>query len=114
MSKLLASGAVAGFLETAELIKTWDDNGSDKLALNVFMNKTYAANALVLLASSSALTCFSYDMCFLIPHQFSDTKYLIERIYSDPSLQNYMKLRPFKVTEGPAEKPMFVVTHEDQ
>ncbi|KAM1069378.1 hypothetical protein TB2_001228 [Malus domestica] len=55
MLKLLASGAVAGFLETAELIKTWDDNGSDKLALNVFMNKTYAANALVLLASSSAL-----------------------------------------------------------
>lgn len=53
-------------------------------------------------------------MCFLIPHQFSDTKYLIERIYSDPSVLNYMKLWPFKVTEGPAEKLMFAVTHEGQ
>ena len=53
-------------------------------------------------------------MCFLIQHQFSDTKYLIERIYSDPSVQTYMKLWPFKVTEGPAEKPMLVVTHEGE
>ena len=48
MSKLLASGAVAGFLGTAEQVKAWDDAGADKLALDVFMNKTYAANALVL------------------------------------------------------------------
>ncbi|XP_040364892.1 heat shock 70 kDa protein 4 isoform X2 [Rosa chinensis] len=43
-----------------------------------------------------------------------DAKRLIGRRYSDASVQNDIKLWPFKVIEGPAEKPMIVVTHKGE
>ncbi|XP_004302793.1 PREDICTED: heat shock cognate 70 kDa protein-like [Fragaria vesca subsp. vesca] len=43
-----------------------------------------------------------------------DAKRLIGRRFSDISVQNDMKLWPFKVIEGPNDKPMIVVTHEGQ
>ncbi|KAM5556347.1 hypothetical protein ABKV19_023975 [Rosa sericea] len=41
-----------------------------------------------------------------------DAKRLIGRRFSDASVQNDMKLWPFKVTKGPEDKPMIVVTQE--
>ncbi|XP_028793976.1 heat shock 70 kDa protein [Neltuma alba] len=43
-----------------------------------------------------------------------DAKRLIGRRFSDPSVQNDMKLWPFKVIPGPAEKPMIVVTYKGE
>ncbi|XP_050387435.1 heat shock 70 kDa protein 4-like [Argentina anserina] len=43
-----------------------------------------------------------------------DAKRLIGRRYSDASVQDDIKLWPFKVIEGPAEKPAFVVIHEGE
>ncbi|XP_062002225.1 heat shock cognate 70 kDa protein-like [Rosa rugosa] len=43
-----------------------------------------------------------------------DAKRLIGRRFSDISVQNDMKLWPFKVIEGRDDKPMIVVTHEGQ
>ncbi|KAF7806544.1 heat shock 70 kDa protein [Senna tora] len=43
-----------------------------------------------------------------------DAKRLIGRRFSDPSVQNDMKLWPFKVVPGPAEKPMIVVTYKGE
>ncbi|XP_021813756.1 heat shock cognate 70 kDa protein-like [Prunus avium] len=41
-----------------------------------------------------------------------EAKRLIGRRFSDECVQNDMKHWPFKVVEGPAEKPVFVVTHK--
>ncbi|BBG97964.1 hypothetical protein Prudu_007244 [Prunus dulcis] len=41
-----------------------------------------------------------------------EAKRLIGRRFSDECVKNDMKHWPFKVVEGPAEKPMFVVTHK--
>ncbi|XP_004308867.1 PREDICTED: heat shock cognate 70 kDa protein-like [Fragaria vesca subsp. vesca] len=41
-----------------------------------------------------------------------DAKRLIGRRFTDASVQNDMKLWPFKVTKGPEDKPMIVVTQE--
>ncbi|XP_050384671.1 heat shock 70 kDa protein [Argentina anserina] len=43
-----------------------------------------------------------------------DAKRLIGRRISDPSVQADMKLWPFKVIPGPAEKPMIVVTYKGE
>ena len=47
--------------------------------------------------------------CFYI-----DAKRLIGRRFSDPTVQNDMKLWPFKVISWPAEKPMIVVTYKGE
>ncbi|KAG8367627.1 hypothetical protein BUALT_Bualt16G0091900 [Buddleja alternifolia] len=43
-----------------------------------------------------------------------DAKRLIGRRFSDPSVQNDMKLWPFKVIAGASEKPMIVVTYKGE
>ncbi|XP_061999495.1 heat shock cognate 70 kDa protein-like [Rosa rugosa] len=43
-----------------------------------------------------------------------DAKRLIGRRFSDASVQSDIKLWPFKVIEGPDDKPMIVVTHMGQ
>ncbi|CAL8125440.1 unnamed protein product [Prunus armeniaca] len=43
-----------------------------------------------------------------------DAKRLIGRRFSDACVQDYMKLWPFKVIEGPDDKPMIVVTNKGQ
>lgn len=50
LSKLLVSGAVAGFLGSSELVKAWEEYGVNREDINSFTNKTYAANGLVLLS----------------------------------------------------------------
>ncbi|BBH07638.1 hypothetical protein Prudu_019627 [Prunus dulcis] len=47
-------------------------------------------------------------------HPFADTKRLIGRRFSDASVQSDVKLWPFKVIEGPGDKPVIVVTHNGQ
>ncbi|XP_042483944.1 heat shock 70 kDa protein-like [Macadamia integrifolia] len=43
-----------------------------------------------------------------------DVKRLIGRRYSEPSIQNDMKLWPFKVAPGPGDKPMIEVTYKGE
>ncbi|XP_058186592.1 heat shock 70 kDa protein-like isoform X2 [Rhododendron vialii] len=43
-----------------------------------------------------------------------NVKRLIGRRFSDPSVQSYIKLWPFKVTPGPSDKPMIVVNFEGE
>lgn len=44
----------------------------------------------------------------------TDAKRLIGRRFSDASVQDDMKLWPFNVTSGPAEKPMIGVSHNGE
>ncbi|VVA15508.1 PREDICTED: heat shock [Prunus dulcis] len=48
------------------------------------------------------------------PNSIFDTKRLIGRRFSDASVQSDIKLWPFKVIEGPGDKPVIVVTHNGQ
>ncbi|KAI5318988.1 hypothetical protein L3X38_038696 [Prunus dulcis] len=48
------------------------------------------------------------------PNSIFDTKRLIGRRFSDASVQSDVKLWPFKVIEGPGDKPVIVVTHNGQ
>ncbi|CAM8948989.1 unnamed protein product [Rhodiola kirilowii] len=43
-----------------------------------------------------------------------NSKRLIGRKFSDPSVQSYMKLWPFKIISGPADKPMIVVDYKGE
>ncbi|BFG38605.1 hypothetical protein CerSpe_248790 [Prunus speciosa] len=43
-----------------------------------------------------------------------DSKRLIGRRFSDATVQNDIKCWPFKVVEGPADKPMIVVNHKGE
>ncbi|KAL6539348.1 70-kilodalton heat shock protein [Orobanche hederae] len=43
-----------------------------------------------------------------------DAKRLIGRRFTDPSVQSDMKLWPFKVISGPAEKPMIIVNYKGE
>jgi heat shock protein 1/8 len=45
---------------------------------------------------------------------FTDAKRLIGRRFSDSLVQNDIKLWPFKVIEGHADKPMIVVTYKGE
>ncbi|KAM1141341.1 hypothetical protein FF1_041265 [Malus domestica] len=60
---------------------------------------------------SSKLLCF---IVFLNVAPISDAKRLIGRRFSDPSVQNDLKLWPFNVTEGADDKPIIVVTYKGE
>jgi heat shock protein 1/8 len=51
---------------------------------------------------------------FIIFVLFADAKRLIGRRFSDSLVQNDLKLWPFNVIEGPADKPMIVVNYKGE
>jgi heat shock protein 1/8 len=61
--------------------------------------------------TSSTLVFLNHFFIFLL---FADAKRLIGRRFSDSLVQNDLKLWPFKVIEGPADKPMIVVTYKGE
>ena len=50
----------------------------------------------------------------MLPYYFADVKRLIGRRFSDSIVQKDIKLWPFKVIEGPEDKPMIVVTYKNK
>ncbi|KAB2631510.1 heat shock cognate 70 kDa protein-like [Pyrus ussuriensis x Pyrus communis] len=62
----------------------------------------------------SVLCCVSMRSYSKASTSISDARRLIGRRFTDASIQNDLKLWPFKVTEDPDHKPMIVVTHEGQ
>lgn len=58
------------------------------------------------------LLYFSYILCLRL--FVTDAKLFIGRRFIDPSVQNDMKLWPFKVIPGPGDKPMVVVSYKGE
>ena len=52
--------------------------------------------------------------CFLIGYYIADAKQLIGRRFSDLMVQTNINLWPFKVNEGPGDKPMIVVNYKGE
>ncbi|KAM5555733.1 hypothetical protein ABKV19_023580 [Rosa sericea] len=75
--------------------------------------------------TTPSLIAFTDTECFIGDAAFNqiirnptnsifDAKRLIGRRFSDETVQNDLKLWPFRVIEGPCDKPMIMVTHKGQ
>jgi heat shock protein 1/8 len=74
----------------------------------------YNSSSILRFFGSSTLVLLNQCIIFLLFNYFVDAKRLIGRRFSDSLVQNDINLWPFKVIEGPADKPMIVVTYKGE